>query len=152
MLALSLFAVAGTVIAGCSSPLPEVTFFAAGHTAATVPSQYCDAAMASCRSGPAGAVLSVPAGKPVQISVPSDVANSAWLIAFTYRQQNGQEVRARTEVFPKGSRYAYTLALPTPADQLEAVQVQQIGGIGQDDNGIEYVARSVWVLTASQQR
>jgi hypothetical protein len=146
-----LAAVVGVTLAGCDKPIPDVSFFSAGQTASTSPAQFCDSGLTKCSSAAqAGASLRVPAGSPLQISVPGDVADSTWVVAFKYKDQNGKEVQARSSVFPDGSQYAYTLTLPSPTDQLELAQVQQIGGITQDATGdIQYVASGVWALNAS---
>jgi hypothetical protein len=146
-----LTAAVGLLAAGCAKPIPDVAFFSAGQTVNTAPTQYCDTGLSSCeQSAQAGASLAVPAGSPLQISVPSDVADSTWVVVFKYKDDGGQEVQARSDVFADGSQYAYTLKLPSPSDQLEVAQVQQIGGVTQDASGeLQYVTSGVWALTAS---
>jgi Protein of unknown function (DUF2771) len=146
-----LAAAVGLTVAGCDKPVPSVSFFSSGQTASTLPTQYCDTGLTSCeQDGGAAASLRVPAGDPLQVSVPGDVADSTWLIAFKYKDANGQETQGRTSVFADGAQYAYTLRLPSPTDQLELVQVQRIGGITQDATGdIQYVSSGVWALNAS---
>ncbi len=138
---------------GCSAPpLPEVTFHASGKTINVHPTQYCDLESENCQIDTrAAGVLRVRPGKPVQISVPGDVADSAWSVKFTYRNAKGeQQEPLRSKVFTNAApQYAYTLQLPKPDDQLESVEVQQFGKRVQiDETGeIQFVARGTWVLS-----
>jgi hypothetical protein len=136
-------------VAGCAAPPhPEVTFYAAGTAARTGPAQYCDRQDNQCGADPrAGAVLRVPAGRPVQISVPSEVGNAAWQVVFRYREPNGAEQQARSSVFAPGDRLAYTLVLPQAADRLETAEVQRFGGLAAGPDGLEYLVGATWVLS-----
>ncbi|HEX6344034.1 DUF2771 family protein [Umezawaea sp.] len=141
------------LLAGCSAPpLPEVTFYSSGRTINVHPTQHCDLESENCvvDSGAVG-VLRVLPGLPVQISVPGEVADSAWSVKFTYRNADGVEQEPlRSKVFTSAEpRYAYTLTLPGEGDQLESVEVQQFGRRVQiDETGqIQFVARATWVLS-----
>ncbi|MCS7478929.1 DUF2771 domain-containing protein [Umezawaea endophytica] len=141
------------MVAGCSAPsLPEVTFYSSGKTVNVRPTQYCDLESENCvvDAGAVG-VLRVRPGLPVQISVPGEVADSAWSVKFTYRDGDGVgQEPLRSKVFTSAEpRYAYTLELPAADDQLESVEVQQFGKRVQiDETGqIEFVARGTWVLS-----
>jgi hypothetical protein len=145
---------AGVLASACSAPpLPQVTFFSVNRTAATGPSKYCDFRLTKCATDPAaGATLAVPPNKPVQISVPTEVGDSVWLVAFKYKL-NGQEQQARSSVFGQGQRLAYTLELPGAA-QLETVEVQRYAGVlTLDPNTGEptFVIGASWVLSVSGQ-
>jgi hypothetical protein len=144
-------ALAALVVAGCAAPPhPEVTFYAAGTTARTGPAQYCDRQENQCGTDPrAGAVLRVPAGRPLQISVPSDVGDAAWQVVFRYREPGGAEQEARSAVFAPGDRLAYTLTLPAAGDRLETAEVQRFGGVAAGPDGLEYLIGATWVLSAA---
>jgi Protein of unknown function (DUF2771) len=148
-LALAALACAGAAVAGCAAaPPPEVTFYSAGKAMRTGPAQYCDRQGDQCRSDPAsGANLRVPPGKPLQISVPSEVGNAAWQVVFRYRAPSGERTEARSAVFGPGARLAYTLTLPGPGDQLETAEVQKFGGLASGPEGLEYLIGATWVLS-----
>jgi len=151
---------AGTALlaTGCGAPpLPEVTFYSSGKTIYVHPTQYCDIESDNCAIDTrAAGVLRVRPGKPVQISVPGNIANSAWSVKFTYRDAAGEEQEPlRSKVFTNADpQYAYTLELPKPDDQLESVEVQQFGKRVQvDETGqIQFVARATWVLSVDDRR
>jgi hypothetical protein len=142
------------VLAGCSAPQPpEVTFFASGTTIRLGPSQYCRAEAQQCDGFPnAKGTLSVPGGKPLNISVPRQVAEAPWLVVFKYRSSNGgAEEQGRTQVFRAGEKYAYTLTTPTAGDQLTDVEVQRIASVAPDANQeIVFVADASWVLEVTR--
>ncbi|HEX7658920.1 MAG TPA: DUF2771 family protein [Pseudonocardiaceae bacterium] len=147
---LALLIVAGVGVTACDVPKPVVTFFSAGRTVTTLPSKYCNDNLTSCQNASVLARLAVPAGGPLQISVPPRVAATPWLVAFTYRQANGQTAQGRSALFPAGQRYAYTLTMPTGADRLETVEVDQVGAaLSMDQNGYELYVRAVWDLSAT---
>lgn len=139
-------------VAGCAAPPhPEVTFYSAGQAVRTGPTQYCDHQGDQCGADPrAGAVLRVPAGKPVQISVPGEVGDAAWQVVFRYREPGGAEQEARSSVFAPGDRLAYTLVLPHAGDRLETAEVQRFGGLAAGPDGLEYLIGATWVLSVDE--
>ncbi|MEU4738838.1 DUF2771 family protein [Actinosynnema sp. NPDC023658] len=141
------------VLAGCAAPTdPEVTFYADGEAINVRPSQYCDLQSENCAvDADAVGVLRVRPGRPVQISVPGELAETAWSVKFTYRNARGeQQEPLRSKLFTQREpRFAYTLVLPNRDDQLESVEVQQYGArIEAGDTGaFDFVARGTWVLS-----
>ena len=115
--------------AGCGSGTPpEVTFTAAGTSVTARPAQYCDLKLTDCSDDAAAPVqLAVPAGAPLQVAVPDGVAEAPWHVVFSYRNATGEQVDARSPLFPAEQQHDYTLTLPEPADRLVTAQVQQFG-------------------------
>ncbi len=146
------------MLAGCSAPAPpEVTFYADGESVHAQPWRYCDALVTSCESDPdEPSVLDVRAGEPVQVSVPTDVAETPWLVNIQYTDSEGTVRPIRQEVFTPGERHAYTAVPQAPAEQLLVVEVQQLskayaadaqGNPVVDESGRpQLVARAVWAL------
>ncbi|MEV0680961.1 DUF2771 family protein [Actinosynnema sp. NPDC050436] len=146
------------VVAGCATPQnPDVTFYADGKTVTVQPTQYCDLKSENCDVDPnATGVLKVRPGKPVQISVPGDLATTAWSVKFTYRNAQGeQQEPLRSKLFTKNDpKYAYSLVLPEKDDQLESVEVQQYGSrIEASRTGAyDFVARGTWILSVDDRK
>jgi hypothetical protein len=111
----------------CSSAPPEVTFAAGGASVVAGPTQYCEIDLSECDDPGTPAQLAVPAGSPLQITVPEEIGETPWHVVFSYRDDAGQQVDERSRLFPPGSSTAYTLQLPTPTAQLLEAQVQQFG-------------------------
>jgi hypothetical protein len=151
--ALVLAAVA-VLAAGCGSGTPpEVTFAAAGTSVAARPTQYCDLKLTDCSADDAAPVqLAVPAGTPLQVNVPDDVAEAPWHVVFSYRNAGGEPVDARSPLFPADKQHDYTLTLPEAADRLVTAQVQQFGPapqLNEDTGELEFPVRGSWVLNAT---
>jgi uncharacterized protein DUF2771 len=141
---------AALAVAGCGAPQPpQVSFFANGTTIEVDPTQYCQPDADQCEpKDPAS--LRVPAGKPLVISVPSQVADATWAAVFEYRAADGSAQQGRTPVFAAGTQHAYTLSMPTAADQLTKIEVQRIASLVPDpQGGIAFGADASWVVNIS---
>lgn len=143
--------VAAALVTACAGeqPPPTVTFAAAGSSVTAKPTQRCDVHVTNCTADPAAAVvLRVPPGQPIEISVPREISETPWLVVFGYRTKGGEHVNARSDVFASNERQAYSLALPAADDQLETVEVQQLGGkLIQGQEGVDFPTRGTWVLS-----
>jgi Protein of unknown function (DUF2771) len=142
-----------TSLAGCGATQqvggPQVTFTAAGIVAAAKPAQYCDDKVTQCAQDPAAVVrLRVPAGTPVRVEVPAEVASAPWHVVFSYRRPSGEQVEGRSELFRPDRQRDYTLVLPEPADVLSTAQVQQFGirPIADERGAVSFPIRASWVL------
>lgn len=134
-----------------SSP-GQVSFTAAGTTARTEASQFCDVAVTRCGADPsASAVLRVPRGTPLEVGVPGEVAAAPWQIVFAFRDATGATQQGRSPVFAPGSRSAFTLVLPgSPGrpGQLQSAEVQQYGTrLTDGPQGVQFTTRTTWVLS-----
>lgn len=136
---------------------PELTFFAEGEAIEVAPLQYCDVKVTTCEAAGGGAeVLRVRPGKPVQISVPGDVADSPWLVNVQTVAQDGTVLPVRQEFFPPGSTYAYTARPSRPDERILVVEVQQLGAayaadaegspLTDESGNPQLVARGVWTV------
>ena len=151
LIGLALAAVIGSV-AACSKPEPAITFFSHGSTVSSQPSAYCDIQVTKCYATDRPVqTLRVPAGTPLQISVPDDVANATWAVSFQYTDANGRKQSERSPVFTARTRYAYTLTAPAPADQITLVQVGIIGGIemAPNDTAPNWLITTYWSLNTT---
>ena len=131
---------------GPSSP-GDVTFTAGGASTSVGASQFCDVRVTECDADPdAVAVLRVPPDTPLAVTVPEEVASTPWQVAFTFRDATGAVQQGRSPVLTAAP--AFTLVLPTAADQLQSAEVQQYGArISEGPNGLEFATRSTWVLS-----
>ncbi|MDQ0378937.1 DUF2771 family protein [Amycolatopsis thermophila] len=156
---LLLLAAGALALTGCSASVgpPEVTFFGDGHTVNAEPIAHCDALLKSCDESPDAAVtLKVRRGKPVQISVPSDIGDTPWLVNVQYANAKGELQPVKQQFFTPGSKLAYTATGNAPDDQLVVVEVQQLGAAYAvdpagnpivDENGNpQLVVRGLWSL------
>ncbi|RZQ61825.1 DUF2771 family protein [Amycolatopsis suaedae] len=144
-----LLAAAGVVtLAGCGGPVgpPEVTFFADGETAVTGPFQFCGAQMQDCRVDEnAAARLKVRPGKPVQVSLPSEIVETPWVAHIQAVDPAGRPLPIEPQFYPQNSRHAIT-ASAGPADQIMVVEIQQLTGTVDPDGNIVVDVRARWTL------
>jgi hypothetical protein len=147
----ALLAAGGFAVAGCSAPGPaEVTFYADGHTISTTPVLTCDYSRQlaqPCRASGTAETLKARPGKPVQISVPGEVADAPWQIVFEYVTPKGEYQQSDPIPFTSLDRYAYTVKPPTPADRISAVDVQRYTAVLNSSTGESGLLPSdVWGL------
>lgn len=136
-----------SVVAGCGQSPPEVTFAVEDRTATTGPIRHCDIELVECeQNDSAVAVLQVPTGAPVRISVPDSIAETPWQVVFRYRKGD-EQVGGRSEVFPPGGRTAYTLRIPE-GGTFESLEVQQYGAPDLTGGEPSFQIRAAWVLAA----
>ncbi|KID31782.1 Protein of unknown function (DUF2771) [Prauserella sp. Am3] len=155
----ALLAGAALVMTGCSTPEPEVTFYADGESTVAAPLIYCDEVLTKCGEEGTPVNLDVRPGMPVQISVPSEVADTPWVIIVQYVDTETGKQKLEQRAFTDGARHAYTATPPTQRDRVAVVEIQQIGaayaadGKGNpltDENGQpQLVARALWSLQNS---
>lgn len=135
---------------GPSSP-GDVTFRAGAAQTTASPTAWCDVEVTDCDDdADAVATLPVPAGTGLSVTVPDEVAQTPWQVAFTFRDAAGATQDGRSPIFVgDAARNGYTLVLPDPAGRLVSAEVQQYGARLVDTAaGPGFSTRSTWVLTA----
>lgn len=121
------------------------------------PLLYCDVRVQHCDQAGSPVTLKVPAGMPVQVSIPGAVAETPWKVIVQYRTPHG--VRYQQQTFTQGKQYAYTAEPPSPQARVLVVEIQQLGvAYAADKSGNlildaagnpQLVARGVWSLQAN---
>lgn len=139
------------LLAGCSDDPetpPEVTFATDGRTVTVRPFRYCDAEVTECSEDRAAvAYLRVPAGLPVDVTVPEEVASTPWSVTIGYVTAAGEQKDQMLGVFTKGEQDTFTARPPAPGDTIRTVEVKQAGGRIEDVGGQQQVVpRGVWSL------
>ena len=139
---------AAAALAGCGQPPPpEVTFTVDDRSARIGPIRHCDIELTECEEDDSAvAVLSVPAGRPVRISVPDSIADTPWQVVFRYRT-GAEQAGGRSEVFGAGGRQEYTLRVPE-GGTLVSLEVQQYGAPDLAGGEPSFQIRAAWVLVA----
>ncbi|WP_329068157.1 DUF2771 family protein [Amycolatopsis sp. NBC_01480] len=146
----AVLAAGGLAVAGCSAPGPaEVTFYADGHTIRVGPIGNCDITTGVCAADPGAAgTLKVRPGRPVQVSVPKEVAETPWKITVQYVNGKGQPLPLKEDIITSRDRYAYTAAPPAKDDQIVVVEIAQATVISRtgDPNDAEPITTALWSL------
>lgn len=146
----ALLAAGGFAVAGCSAPGPaEVTFYADGHTINTTPTITCDYTQPdqnACRTVSSPGTLKVRPGKPVQVSVPGEIAKVPWRILAEYITPQGEYKQVEPVLITSLDRYAYTVTPPTPADRVSAIDIQAYSAIVSTASGSDIAPSDFWGL------
>ncbi|WP_330252052.1 DUF2771 domain-containing protein [Nocardia sp. NBC_00565] len=127
---------------------PTVTAYAHGKTVTVEPFLYCTVKLEDCKYGETVA-LEVPAGYPLQLSLPKKIADAPWLAQLVYVLPNGDKVDrvvSRND-FPEGA-LAVTID-SKPEDELRLVGVElQLPILARDETGREfYVPHAAWSIS-----
>jgi hypothetical protein len=143
------------LLAGCGAGGdPQVTWKVGDRESTVGPAQFCDIRLRDCTNDEqAKAVLPVPAGTALEVSVPSEVSEAPWSVVFAYLGPDGRQTTGRSPVFAPKAQESYTLTLPEAGDTLQTAQVQLLGvaPVANPDSGeLEYPTRATWLLVAQQ--
>ncbi|WP_092927785.1 DUF2771 family protein [Actinopolyspora alba] len=153
----ALLMLAPLLLAGCSVPdEPGVTFYSHGESVRVPPVQYCERLARQCGepAPEAAGELPMPAGYPLQISVPDEVASAPWQVVFTYLSDSGERLRGRSGVMSgEDEQHAYTLQLPEDGARLDQVEVQRYGTVSVNQTGqLQFVIGGTWVVGNSREQ
>lgn len=150
VLAVSLAALA----AGCTQQSPELTLYADGQSVEVPASRYCDVLVSHCQA-PAKSQVTMPIrpGRPAQVAIPGDVADTPWLITVQSVDAGGKPEAPVQKLFKPGDdRLAYTARPRTATGRLTVIEIDQISGALVQTQGRstpDVLARGVWVAKFS---
>ncbi|MFD3592066.1 DUF2771 domain-containing protein [Nocardia sp. NPDC058640] len=104
---------------------PQLTAYANGKTVTVDPFMYCSVRMEDCQYGET-VPLEVVSGYPVQLSLPSEVAESPWLIQLIYQRPDGEQLDKVLSFadYPANSRALTIESKPEPELRLIGIEVQ----------------------------
>lgn len=127
---------------GASEHLPELTVYADGTAIELAPINYCDVRVTDCQpNAAAGGQLKARPGKPVQISVPTEVAETPWVVSV-WTESGGDQ--PRQEFFGPDKAFSYTAQPKNPEDRVVEIQVLQLGAAVDPEGNL--LARGHWQL------
>lgn len=136
--------------AGCAAPAaPELTFYADGQSVDLQPLKYCTVTVSKCDQ-PAKSQVRMPIrpGKPAQISLPSEVADTPWVISVQSKDPDGHSLPPEQRVFlPAQNKLAYTARPLRPTDRLDVIEVDQVSKAmvqTQGQSKPDFLARGIW--------
>ena len=122
---------------------PEITAYANGKAITVAPARYCTVRLLDCTEGEI-AELDVPAGMPLQLSLPADIANAPWRMLSVFSTPNGELVAVQ-RTYEEGSALALSVVSDRdPPWQLNGVELQ-LPGMVVDETGIPR-AHAVWAI------
>ncbi|MDO3650356.1 DUF2771 domain-containing protein [Nocardia mangyaensis] len=131
---------------------PEITAYAHGKSVTVAPFMYCTVRMEDCAYGET-TPLRVPSGMPVQISLPSEIVDSPWLIQLIYQRPDGEQVDRVLSFadYPARARALTIESQPEPDLRLAGIEVQ-LPILARDvDTGREsYIPHAAWSIVTPE--
>jgi hypothetical protein len=130
--------------AACAVPgPPQITFYADRQTVAAGPVVFCSIDFTACEPPGQVARLTVPPGYPLQVSLPTEIADAPWRMITVYLDASGTQ-QVREQYYRPGARLAVTVRLDDPASTLQGVEIQLPSGF--TDAAGKPVARGAWSI------
>lgn len=126
---------------------PELTAYAHGTSVTVPPFRYCTVRMQDCRQGET-VFLEVPAGNPLQISLPDELVDSPWELLPLYARENGELIEQPSSYrdHPAETRALTVPSRPEPGLELIGVELQ-VMIIAIDEAGNEFpIPHAVWSI------
>ncbi len=115
----------GVAVSKAPAHNPQLTAYAHGTTVTVDPFMYCTVRIKECRYGET-VPLEVPAGEPVQLSLPDEVSESPWLIQLIYQRPSGEQLDRVLSFadYPNRARALTIDSKPEPDLRLIGIEVQ----------------------------
>lgn len=155
VVAVAYIAVIAVIARNAEKPQPEITAYAHGRSVTVTPYLYCDVHienntldLRNCDDTQHIAELNVPAGYPVQLSLPKEIVDAPWQMVLVYQLPDGTGVQrlATHRDFPDDAR---AITVPTPTDprlQLTGLEIQ-LPIPARDETGQEgFVTSARWAI------
>lgn len=121
---------------------PVVAAYAYGHSIRVSPANYCTMDLSSCRKGQVG-FLTVPGGRPLQLSLPTEIANVPWYLTLYYNT-DGVMLETRPQYHAPGSKLAVTVP-SSRGVRLMGVEINTLSAVIDPRDG-SHVARASWLI------
>ncbi|WP_318841924.1 DUF2771 domain-containing protein [Rhodococcus sp. Z13] len=122
--------------------LPTITAYAYGETVTVAPAQHCNLYLEDCVEHPLGE-LYVPAGYPLQLSLPAEISDAPWRMITVYGDTRTGQTFLDGQMFEAGAQRAVTVP-SDPALQLLGVEIQLPSAVV--DEAGEPIAHAVWAI------
>lgn len=136
-------AIVVNAIANSEERSPQITAYAYGETITVGPTGYCSLDLRECTHGEL-VNLNVPAGQPLQLSLPKEIADAPWRLVMVYQSPDG-DIAPQERYYQSGEADAVTVVSDkSPAWQLNGVEIQLPSAVV-DESGLPH-ARAVWAI------
>ena len=138
----------GVAVSKAPAHTPKLTAYAYGTTVEVDPFMYCTVTMTDCRYGET-VPLTVPSGYPVQLSLPTAVSESPWLIQLIYLRPTGEQLDKVLSFadYPDRARALSIESRPEPDLRLIGIEVQlPILALDTSTGRESYIPHAAWSI------
>jgi hypothetical protein len=121
-------------------PPPELTAYGYGASVTVAPAFYCDLKRQQCRKDDrVGGQVYVPAGRPLQLSLPKELADAPLVLTAVYNLPDGRSIARQWKYLPNTDHLAITVR-SSPGLQLGGVELDQL----YTNDGVNYYSSAYW--------
>ncbi|MBY6348795.1 DUF2771 family protein [Rhodococcoides corynebacterioides] len=142
--------VVGRAIVTAPETPPRISAFADGRFTEVEPFRYCPVQEPLCEYEGSTAVLPVREGRPLQLSLPAEIADNPWGFAAVYQNPETGEAGEVDDYFAPGTRNTLTVEPTRDGLDLVGVEVRLPSGvIDVDTNQEEIVSHAIWSIATT---
>ncbi|RMI29732.1 DUF2771 family protein [Nocardia stercoris] len=135
---------------------PELTVYAYGQAQRVPPFRYCDPhkegarILLDCRQSGYTAKFDVPAGYPLQVSLPSELVDAPWHLALEYTTDNGPDVRMEQSKadYPAGTAAFSIKSSPQPDMHLVHAELNLLAPVVDETGQEGLMVFQAWSIDA----
>lgn len=121
---------------------PTITAYAHGRMVTAEPTQHCNINLEECIDNPI-TMIDVPAGYPLQLSLPAEITNAPWRLIAVYGDRRSGQTFLDGVMFEPGRQRAVTVP-SDPSTQLLGIEIQLPSAV--IDEAGEPIAHAVWAI------
>jgi hypothetical protein len=145
-------AVLALLIKDAPTHRPTITAFADGHSVVVEPYLYCPVEAPLCEDVGSSSTVPVREGRPLQLSLPTEITSAPWIVATVYGSSLDDAVESDTLYLPDQK---LALTIPPIDDEgrdLLGVEIRLPSGvIDSDTQQEEIISHAIWSI-ATQAR
>jgi hypothetical protein len=143
-------AVLALLISDAPTHRPTITAFADGTTVTVEPYLYCPVEAPLCDPDGASANLPVRAGRPLQLSLPSEITSAPWIVAAVYSDGGGTVVETDTLYLPDQKLGLTVPPVDEDGRKLLGVEIRLPSGVISTETAQEeIISHAIWSIATS---
>lgn len=143
-------AVLALLISDAPTHRPTITAFADGTTVTVEPYLYCPVEAPLCDPDGASASLPVRAGRPLQLSLPSEITSAPWIVAAVYSDGSGTVVETDTLYLPDQKLGLTVPPVDEDGRKLLGVEIRLPSGVISTETAQEeIISHAIWSIATS---
>ncbi|WP_024800713.1 DUF2771 domain-containing protein [Nocardia sp. BMG51109] len=153
-------AVVAVAVRNATEPDPEITAYAHGTSVTVPPYRYCTVTQSDtdgqlgldCREGATTVTLDTPAGYPLQLSLPRQIADAPWVMVLEYSRPDGTVVQRLTSYreYPDKTRAVTVPSHPEPDLRLSGVEVQLVVPVRDATGAESFAPYQAWSISTAR--
>lgn len=143
-------AVLALLISDAPAHRPTITAYADGTAVTVEPYLYCPVEAPLCAPDGVSASVPVRAGRPLQLSLPSEVTSAPWILAAVYSDGSGNAVETDTLYLPDQKLGLTVAPVDDGGRELLGVEIRLPSGVISSETAQEeIISHAIWSIATS---